>query len=106
MGEFSGNGGPCNCRPPPERIRLREGGTTAATRSEDCGGHSSRLFNRTWFNLVNAKHLVYNTCWEDPRMDRAGPYASPDDTVLVITSAAERPGLRHAAGRGNIPRVT
>jgi S-adenosylmethionine-diacylglycerol 3-amino-3-carboxypropyl transferase len=33
------------------------------------------------------RNLVYNTCWEDPRLDRVALELSPDDKVLVITSA-------------------
>ncbi len=39
------------------------------------------------FNLVHGRNLVYNTCWEDPRLDRVALDLGPDDTVLVITSA-------------------
>jgi len=39
------------------------------------------------FNLVHRHNLVYNTCWEDPRLDREALDLGPDDTVLVITSA-------------------
>lgn len=39
------------------------------------------------FNLVHRNNLVYNTCWEDPRLDRAALQLGPEDTVLVITSA-------------------
>ena len=39
------------------------------------------------FNLVHRHNLVYNTCWEDPRLDRVALGLRPDDTVLVITSA-------------------
>jgi S-adenosylmethionine-diacylglycerol 3-amino-3-carboxypropyl transferase len=39
------------------------------------------------FNLVHRHNLVYNTCWEDPRLDRQALNLGPDDTVLVITSA-------------------
>jgi S-adenosylmethionine-diacylglycerol 3-amino-3-carboxypropyl transferase len=39
------------------------------------------------FNLVQRHNLVYNTCWEDPRLDRQALDLGPDDTVLVITSA-------------------
>ena len=41
----------------------------------------------TWFQWVHDHHLVYNTCWEDPRLDRVALDLGPDDTVLVITSA-------------------
>lgn len=39
------------------------------------------------FNLIHGHHLVYNTCWEDPRLDRCALQLGPDDDVLVITSA-------------------
>ncbi|MBI2480798.1 MAG: BtaA family protein [Planctomycetia bacterium] len=39
------------------------------------------------FNLVHGNNLVYNTCWEDPRLDRLALELTPDDNVLVITSA-------------------
>ncbi len=39
------------------------------------------------FKLVHRHNLVYNTCWEDPRLDRVALNIGPDDTILVITSA-------------------
>ncbi len=39
------------------------------------------------FNLVHQNNLVYNTCWEDPRLDRVALELGPDDSVVVITSA-------------------
>jgi S-adenosylmethionine-diacylglycerol 3-amino-3-carboxypropyl transferase len=39
------------------------------------------------FSFVHRRNLVYNTCWEDPRLDRAALEFSPTDNVLVITSA-------------------
>lgn len=43
--------------------------------------------SRTCFNLIHGKNLVYNQCWEDPRLDRQALEFSPSDNVLVITSA-------------------
>lgn len=40
-----------------------------------------------WFEFVHGNNLVYNTCWEDPRLDHQVLDLTPDDTVLVITSA-------------------
>ncbi|MGE3541395.1 MAG: DUF3419 family protein [Candidatus Tectimicrobiota bacterium] len=40
-----------------------------------------------WFHLVSRHHLIYNTCWEDPRLDRLALNLGSDDTLLVITSA-------------------
>jgi len=39
------------------------------------------------FNWIHRNNLVYNTCWEDPRLDRQALNLGKDDTVLVITSA-------------------
>lgn len=39
------------------------------------------------FDAVYRGSLVYNTCWEDPAVDRRALNISPDDTLLVITSA-------------------
>ncbi len=39
------------------------------------------------FKTVHGNNLVYNTCWEDPRLDRVALDLTPDDNVLVITSA-------------------
>ncbi|MEO8497213.1 MAG: BtaA family protein [Planctomycetota bacterium] len=44
-------------------------------------------FSARVFNLVHGNNLVYNTCWEDPRLDRVALGLTPDDNVLVITSA-------------------
>jgi S-adenosylmethionine-diacylglycerol 3-amino-3-carboxypropyl transferase len=41
-----------------------------------------RIFDAIW-----SRNLVYNTCWEDPAVDREALALGPDDTVLVITSA-------------------
>lgn len=39
------------------------------------------------FNAVHRNNLVYNTCWEDPRLDRVALDFQPEDHVMVITSA-------------------
>lgn len=39
------------------------------------------------FRLVHGNNLVYNTCWEDPRLDRIALDLGSQDEVLVITSA-------------------
>lgn len=43
--------------------------------------------SRASFDLVHRRHLVYNTCWEDPRLDRAALRLGASDTVVAITSA-------------------
>lgn len=39
------------------------------------------------FDGLYSRSLVYNTCWEDPAVDRQALQLGPDDSVLVITSA-------------------
>lgn len=39
------------------------------------------------FSAIYGRSLVYNTCWEDPAVDRQALNLTPDDTVMVITSA-------------------
>lgn len=39
------------------------------------------------FQFVHGHNLVYNTCWEDPRLDRQAMKLTGGDNVLVITSA-------------------
>ncbi|MBM3999948.1 MAG: DUF3419 family protein [Planctomycetes bacterium] len=39
------------------------------------------------FTFVHGNNLVYNTCWEDPRLDREALAFGPSDNVVVITSA-------------------
>ena len=39
------------------------------------------------FQAVHGHNLVYNTCWEDPRLDKVALELGPDDNLLVITSA-------------------
>jgi S-adenosylmethionine-diacylglycerol 3-amino-3-carboxypropyl transferase len=39
------------------------------------------------FSFVHGNNLVYNTCWEDPRLDRQALELTTEDRVVVITSA-------------------
>ena len=39
------------------------------------------------FSLIHENRLIYNTCWEDPRLDRELLGLSPESTVVAITSA-------------------
>jgi len=39
------------------------------------------------FNAIYARSLVYNTCWEDPAVDRQALNLNQDDVMVVITSA-------------------
>jgi S-adenosylmethionine-diacylglycerol 3-amino-3-carboxypropyl transferase len=44
-------------------------------------------FSSRVFKFVHGNNLVYNTCWEDPRLDRTALKIGPTDSILVITSA-------------------
>lgn len=39
------------------------------------------------FQSIHRSNLVYNTCWEDPRLDREAMKLKSDDRVMLITSA-------------------
>lgn len=47
---------------------------------------TSRVNDRI-FNAIYKRSLVYNTCWEDPAVDRKALQLSQQDRMLVITSA-------------------
>ena len=49
-------------------------------------GLAERVHHRL-FDALYSRSLVYNTCWEDPAVDRIALRLRPDDTLLVITSA-------------------
>ena len=44
-------------------------------------------FDQKLFDALYSRSLVYNTCWEDPAVDRQALELCSDDRVLVITSA-------------------
>lgn len=47
----------------------------------------SEAISSKLFKLVHGNNLVYNACWEDPRLDKEALNLTPNDSVLVITSA-------------------
>ncbi len=47
----------------------------------------SEWVSRRVFQFVHGNNLVYNTCWEDPRLDRQALNLSSADRLLVISSA-------------------
>jgi S-adenosylmethionine-diacylglycerol 3-amino-3-carboxypropyl transferase len=53
----------------------------------DDGLPSRKRLSHACFNLIHSRNLIYNTCWEDPRIDRMALNLGADDTVLTITSA-------------------
>jgi S-adenosylmethionine-diacylglycerol 3-amino-3-carboxypropyl transferase len=57
------------------------------------------------FKLVHGNSLVYNCCWEDPRIDRAALQLSSSDVVVMITSAGCNALDYAIAGAGQIHAV-
>jgi S-adenosylmethionine-diacylglycerol 3-amino-3-carboxypropyl transferase len=49
----------------------------------------SRRLGDAFFRFVHGNRLVYNACWEDPRLDRKLLALGPDSRVVVITSAGD-----------------
>ena len=43
--------------------------------------------SRWLFDAIHRRNIVYNQCWEDPAVDREALGLTPQDRVLVITSA-------------------
>ena len=58
--------------------------------------------NTRLFKVVHGKNLIYNTCWEDPALDRVALQLKPDDCLVVISSAGCNAGeaKRMARERG------
>jgi S-adenosylmethionine-diacylglycerol 3-amino-3-carboxypropyl transferase len=61
--------------------------------------------SRAGFRLIHQHNLVYNTCWEDPRLDREALQLGPDDRVLMITSAGCNALDYVLAGAGHVDAV-
>ena len=61
--------------------------------------------SKTWFNLVHGRNIVYNQCWEDPRLDRVALELTPKDRVVVITSAGCNALDYALAGAGHVHAV-
>jgi S-adenosylmethionine-diacylglycerol 3-amino-3-carboxypropyl transferase len=57
------------------------------------------------FHFVHGNNLVYNTCWEDPRLDRVALELSDQDRLLVITSAGCNALDYALAGAGQVHAV-
>jgi len=61
--------------------------------------------SKTWFNLVHGRNIVYNQCWEDPRLDRVALELTQQDRVVVITSAGCNALDYALAGAGHVHAV-
>ncbi len=45
------------------------------------------LTHDSMFRFIHSRTLIYNTCWEDPRLDRQMLQMGPGSRVVMITSA-------------------
>ncbi|MFO0845664.1 MAG: BtaA family protein, partial [Gemmataceae bacterium] len=63
-----------------------------------------RINNRI-FKAVHHRNLIYNTCWEDPALDRVALNLGPADRVAVITSAGCNALDYLLAGAGEVNAV-
>ncbi len=46
-----------------------------------------KVATEDFFNLIHGNRLIYNTCWEDPRIDRRLLQLNSASNIVVITSA-------------------
>jgi S-adenosylmethionine-diacylglycerol 3-amino-3-carboxypropyl transferase len=68
--------------------------------------HSTRQrLNTRLFKAVHRHNLIYNTCWEDPALDRVALELGPDDRVVVISSAGCNALDYLLAGAGEVNAV-
>lgn len=63
-----------------------------------------KLNNRI-FKAVHHRNLIYNTCWEDPALDRVALNLGPTDRLMVITSAGCNALDYLLAGAGEVNAV-
>src|SRR5439155_5210204 len=63
-----------------------------------------KLNNRI-FKAVHHRNLIYNTCWEDPALDRVALTLGPSDRLMVITSAGCNALDYLLAGAGEVNAV-
>jgi S-adenosylmethionine-diacylglycerol 3-amino-3-carboxypropyl transferase len=62
-------------------------------------------FHVRFFNALLRHHLIFNTCWEDPALDRVALELTSSDRLLVITSAGCNVLDYLLAGAGEIHAV-
>ena len=66
---------------------------------------AGQRFGSRIFQAVHRRNLVYNTCWEDPALDREALDFRADDRVAVITSAGCNALDYLLAGAGEVNAV-
>ncbi len=66
---------------------------------------SRQKIKNSLFKAIHTRNLIYNTCWEDPRLDRVALNLGPSDRVVVITSAGCNALDYLLAGAGEVNAV-
>src|SRR5262245_1357505 len=61
--------------------------------------------NSRIFRAIHRRNLIYNTCWEDPALDRVALDLTEDDRLMVITSAGCNALDYLLAGAGEVNAV-
>jgi Protein of unknown function (DUF3419) len=61
--------------------------TAVKKRSPNLISRKLGAINQSLFKNIHANNLIYNTCWEDPRCDRALLELDAQSRVVMITSA-------------------
>ena len=69
-----------------EQVRFRRNALRCGPSLRHLTKLTERIDERL-FRTLYSRSLVYNTCWEDPAVDRRALGLTRDDVVLVITSA-------------------
>lgn len=59
----------------------------AKKRSKNAISRKMSILNQRIFSNIHTNHLIYNTCWEDPRCDRELLALDAKSRVVMITSA-------------------
>jgi S-adenosylmethionine-diacylglycerol 3-amino-3-carboxypropyl transferase len=67
--------------------------------------NAKQRLNTGIFRAVHDRNLIYNTCWEDPALDRQALQLGPADRVVVITSAGCNALDYLLAGAGEVNAV-
>ena len=67
--------------------------------------NNKEKLNTRIFKAVHSRNLVYNTCWEDPALDRVALNLGPEDRLVVITSAGCNALDYLLAGAGEVNAV-
>ncbi len=66
---------------------------------------TGQKLNNRIFKAVHHRNLIYNTCWEDPALDRVALQLSASDRLMVITSAGCNALDYLLAGAGEVNAV-